>query len=137
MLRKLARTMVMVSAPVMFSINSDASPQSVRSLMEQPVTMFEWGLARLEERVRTMPWDPDIASTLLLPQEARVRYEPKTNHITIGIRLFQKNGSLRRTPPQQTCGSVMRQLKTLLDASDLSIPGLGIENFFASRGTQS
>jgi hypothetical protein len=109
------------------------SPALVRSqqsaviqyLTNEPVSMLEWGLARLEERAQTMPYNKSEQEALF-GREARVRYEP--NQLNVNVRVWQRHSAVTRTPARRMCEALMRQIKTLLQ-----IRGYDVGYFFQRR----
>jgi hypothetical protein len=123
------RTAVFVACILCAStVQADPSP-SVRYLMDEPISLFEWGIFRLQARAEHFVWDHlDVKS-----QSARVEYDWAKNQLQIEMTVYPHAQSLQRTTVRETCGSLIRQMKVLLGVT----PGLeefrqiyGIGTFF-------
>jgi hypothetical protein len=131
------RPLLVVLAVSLFPTLAQSSAEGAQNLdaLQKPVSVWEWGLERLETRVAGMRWDADVSTVLLYPQEVRVSHDVKVNEITISIRLFQRYASTGTMNPRSTCSSVTRQIKTLLGVKP-RVLGLGIETSFTLRSNQ-
>ncbi len=112
-------------------VQADPSP-SVRYLMGESVSMFEWGIFRLEARADRFSWDGlDIKN-----QFAHVDYDWAKNQLQVKVVVYPRYQSLQKTPARQVCGSLVKQMKSLFGVA----PGFevvreidGIGSFFRHK----
>jgi hypothetical protein len=89
--------------------HADPSP-SVRYLMGESVSLFEWGIFRLEARAQRFAFsDLDIKN-----QFARVEYDWPKNQLRVKLVVYPHYQSLQKTTARQVCGSLIQQMKSLL-----------------------
>jgi hypothetical protein len=100
-------------------------PAAIQYLTNEPVSMLEWGLAQLENRAQTMPYNKPEQEALF-GREARVRYE--RNQLSVRVRVWQRYSTVTRTPARRMCEALMGQIKFLLQ-----IPGYDVGFFFEPR----
>jgi hypothetical protein len=91
------------------TVQADPSP-SVRYLMSEPVSLFEWGIFRLEARAERFAFDGlDIRK-----QFARVQYDWSSNQLRVQLTVYPRYQSLQGTTARHVCDSLVRQEKSLL-----------------------
>jgi hypothetical protein len=90
------------------TVQADPSP-SVRYLMGESVSLFEWGIFRLQTRTERFTWDGlDIRN-----QFARVEYDWPKNQLRVRLVVYPRYQSLQKSTARQVCGSLIRQMKGL------------------------
>lgn len=97
---------------VMIAPKAQADPSpSVRYLMNERVSMFEWGIFLLQTRAEHFAWDRglDVRS-----QFARVEYDWQKNELGIKLVVYPAYKSLQQATAREACGSFISQMKTLL-----------------------
>jgi hypothetical protein len=121
------RTAIFVACILCAStVQADPSP-SVLYLMGEPVSLFEWGIFRLEARAERFAWSGlDIKS-----QFAHVEYDWPKNQLQIRLTVYPRYQSLQRTTARQVCGSLVQQAKSLLGVT----PGFESMRDIAGIGT--
>jgi hypothetical protein len=107
------RTIIFVACILCAStVQADPSP-SVRYLMGESVSLFEWGIFRLEARVDRFTWDGlDIKN-----QFAHVGYDWPKNQLRVRLVVYPRYQSLQRTTARRVCGSLVQQMKSLFGAA--------------------
>lgn len=96
------------AACVLFAAAANAEPsRSIRYLMGESVSLFEWGIFRLQARAELFAWD-DID---IRKQFARVGYDWEKNQITLRMTVYPRYQSLQKVTPRGACGSLIRQIK--------------------------
>src|SRR5262249_39450497 len=82
---------------------------SVRYLMGESVSLFEWGIFRLQTTAENFGWDDlEVAHKHL----ATVKYDWTKNQVTVTVIVYPSYRSLQKTNAKGVCGSVMRQMKS-------------------------
>jgi hypothetical protein len=88
------------------TMHAEPSP-SIRYLMRESVSMFEWGVFRLETRAGQFAWDD-----LDIPKQfARVDYDWAKNQLTLRLTVYPRYQSLLSASAKGACGSLIRQMK--------------------------
>lgn len=88
------------------TVQADPSP-SVRYLMDEPISLFEWGIFRLQARAERFAWDHlDVKS-----QYARIEYDWTKNQLQVEMTVYPRSQSLQRTTAREVCGSLIHQMK--------------------------
>jgi hypothetical protein len=81
--------------------------RSVRYLMGESISLFEWGIFRLQARAELFAWDDlDIRK-----QFARVDYDWSKNQLTLRLTVYPRYQSLQKSTAKEVCGSLVRQMK--------------------------
>lgn len=122
------RGVVFVACILLWAGTGQADPSpSVRYLMDESVSLFEWGIFRLQMSVQSFTWDDlDIRN-----QFARVDYDWPKNQLKVRLVVYPRYGSLERTPAKEICGSLVRQMKAQLGVA----PGFEILRDINGIGT--
>jgi hypothetical protein len=91
------------------AIQAEPSP-SVRYLMKESVSRFEWGMFRLQSRAETFTWDG--LDTQTPKQYARVQYGWEKNQILVTLVVYPHYRNFEKSTGRQVCGSLMSQMKS-------------------------
>ncbi len=75
--------------------------------MGESVSLFEWGVFRLQARAELFAWD-DID---VRKQFARVDYDWDKNQLTLRMTVYPRYQSLQKVTARGACGSLIRQIK--------------------------
>jgi len=104
------RSCVLALCMLLLSGAVHAEPDaSTKYIMNEPLSLLEWGLYRLEKAYDKQTWsDLDIRS-----QYTTARYDWSKNTIYFEIVVYPSFESLQKTPAQKVCGSVVHQIKSL------------------------
>jgi hypothetical protein len=107
--RSSMRKVVFVCA-IFCAVGAKAEPSaSVQYLMGESVSLFEWGMFRLQSRAERFHWDRDV--DLLQGHSAKVDYDWQKNELRIEITAYPRYRNLQKTTAKEVCGSLMRQVK--------------------------
>ena len=102
---------------VVFGIGNrlGAEPSSsVRHLMNQPMSIFDWGLFRLQ---RDLQEDLKFDQTKeIRPSKAYVGYTSKANAIEIALFAYPKQNFVKEVPAKDICKNVANYVRRFLDA---------------------
>ncbi|MGA2351354.1 MAG: hypothetical protein ABSF70_13045 [Terracidiphilus sp.] len=138
MKKVVSRTAAYLAVFVMFAPTAQADPSpSVRYLMNEQVSMFEWGIFLLQTHVEHFAWNRGLN---VRSQFAHVEYDWQKNELGIKLVVYPAYQSLQQATARQACGSLMSQMKTLLGA-DPKMPEIremqGIGTFFHHKQFES
>ena len=88
---------------------------TVRRLMKEPVSAFDWGLVRMEndlqEDLKSIGFD---RNKQFQPSKVYVRYESKINSIQIAIFSYPKQTILKVVPAKDICKNVTNYVRRFL-----------------------
>lgn len=90
------------------AVQAEPSP-SVRYLMNQSVSLFEWGMFRLHSKVENLHWDG--LDTQTPKQFAHVEYDWSKNLIRVELTIFPHFRNFENNTTRQVCGSLINQMK--------------------------
>jgi hypothetical protein len=94
---------------ILASSRTQAEPSpSVRYLMNEQVSMFEWGIFLLEAQVKRFEWDDGLD---IKKQFAHVEYDWPKNQLEIQVVVYPRYQSLQKTTARQVCSSLISQMK--------------------------
>jgi hypothetical protein len=77
--------------------------------MKESVSLFEWGIFRLQSRVETFSWDG--LDTPTPKQYARVEYDWGKNQLLVKLVVYPHYRNFEKNTGKQVCGSIMGQMK--------------------------
>ena len=93
---------------IAFAAIAPAEPsRAVRYLMNEPLTLFEWGILQLETGAKSFAWD----GLDLFKQFPNVEYDWEKNQLKVQMAIYPRYRSLQKSTPKEICGDVMRQMK--------------------------
>jgi hypothetical protein len=108
-----------------------AEPSSVvEYLMDDPVTMLDWGLYRVEERTSSMQFKN------LVNSNSFAYYSWNKNRITVGFGVYPSNGSLPANLAEETCEAVTMEVRNRFGTNTKKSfrEVVGIAKFFDHAG---
>jgi hypothetical protein len=80
--------------------------------MGESVSRFEWGMFRLEQRLKTLSWNsPLVLIPSSLQQYGRVDYDWDKNQLLLTLVIYPRSSNFQKSTPTEVCGSLMRQFK--------------------------
>lgn len=101
-------------------------------LMNEPLTLFEWGMYRLEKYTSLVKFkDLD-----LITSNSNTSYDWEKNRLLIEVRVFLKYGSLKKMPSNEVCKNATNEIR---EAFSTQYPKeirkiTGISKFFEHEG---
>jgi len=109
------------------SVAVHAEPDSsVRYLTNEPVSLLEWGIYRLQNNLNTAPLD-------IPKQMLRVDYDWSKNQLLLHLAVYPSFESLQKTPAKAVCESVVHKIKAHFGVErgyEILRPSFGIGTFF-------
>lgn len=115
------------------AVQAQPSP-SVRYLMNEPVSMLEWGTFKLEESLRRFTFaDLDLNAP---GHYAHVEYDWDKNQLKIAFTVYPRSSNISKSTPQGVCGSVIRRIRFhfgLAPGYEFMHPVAGIRTYFHHR----
>ena len=106
---------------------------SIRRLMNEPVSAFDWGLFRLRGDLQEdLKFD---ALKELRPSKAYVEYKSNTNRLVIGLFVYPKQNFLKDVPPKDLCKNVTSYVRRFLntDLPKHMRAQMGISKYFETE----
>jgi len=101
------RLLIVATCIVFSTVTHAQQPSSIRYLMGESVSLFEWGMFRLQTRAERFAWDDvDVQN-----QFAKVDYDWDRNQIVLRMTVYLRYTSLQAVTPRGACGSLIRQMK--------------------------
>jgi hypothetical protein len=122
---------------IAFAVTAQGQPSpTVRYLMNEPLTLFEWGMFRLQNGVEMMQWD-GLDLIRPRPQIANVEYDWDKNQLMINLTIYPRYRSLQKSTPKKICGEVIHQMKGLFGVltpdDKLLRDAMGVGSFFTHK----
>ena len=87
-------------------VQAEPSP-SVRYLMGESVSLFEWGIFRLQLTMETLNTGYEASAK----QTANVEYDWPKNQLTVKVIVYPRYRSFQKATARQVCGSIMQEMK--------------------------
>jgi hypothetical protein len=87
----------------------EETSKTVRYLMSEPVSLFEWGMYRLESAAKALNWGGIDSVNKHL---ATVDYEWSKNQLKIELVVYPRSSSLQKNTAKQICASIVKQTKS-------------------------
>src|SRR4030095_10718471 len=98
--------------PICDSLRADPSP-TVRQLMKEPMSIFDWGLFRLQSDLQE---DHELDQTKeFRPLKVYVGYTAKTNVIEIALFAYPKRNFVNEVPAKDICKNVTNYVRRFLN----------------------
>lgn len=131
LMRKMLLTLLLFMATSAYGEPSG----TFRYLMNEPLTLLEWGLYRLEKYTGTMKFE----ELDLIKVNSSVGYDWDKNRLQLGFVVYPKHMSLELTPAKELCGKMLLGIRSGFSAEfgDNIRDVMGISRFFERESFQS
>ncbi len=107
MLRHLPLALVLLTTPIL----AEPSP-SISYLMNEPVSMLDWGIYRLQSLIEYQGVIEAPVETFQ-KQICLVLYDWDTNRLRLSFMIYPRFRSLQKTPAKQVCSSIVMRIRQI------------------------
>lgn len=93
---------------LLVSVNATAEPSNAfRYLMDEPLTLFEWGLYHLDKYTDHL----EFTRLNLISNHSNINYDWDANRLRVEFVVYAKNKSLAHTSAKDVCKEAMRSAR--------------------------
>lgn len=109
----MGKIIMLLFAILSFSISAYAEPsKTVRYLMNDRVTMFDWGMYRIEEYLNNFDFEKLLETDLIKPSLSTVNYDWERNRIILNSTIYPTQDSLNKIPAKKLCEKILWAIRT-------------------------